>query len=87
MRIKLHRRTISSWVWPLAAAIVIFSLLLLLPSLRVHAGAGVACNGNNLIISWSGLNTPVSVDVNGTTVITNGHQWGGFRIACGQRPR
>jgi hypothetical protein len=76
-----HLRSISRWAWAAAALLLTLVLVIVAPSLRVHAGSWNAeCDGNNLKITWIGLNTPVSIEVNGSPVFSGGGASGSFAL-------
>lgn len=61
----LRLRTLLAIVFCLAAFTV-----LLIPTVGVSAASAVTCEGNNLRITWSGLNIPVTI-LDGANVIVN----------------
>lgn len=69
---RLHRQRAFRYVCVAVGILLCLSFLLLLPSIRVTADAGVACEGNNLRVNWIGLNPPVTVIVNGSVVVAAG---------------
>src|SRR5438477_9873515 len=77
---KAHRLGISRWAWSIAAIIFVFSLIIVVPSLGATKSVSAACDEKNLKITWSGLNTPVSINVNGSEVFTNGGPSGSFVV-------
>jgi hypothetical protein len=68
---RVNRQGMFRYVCLAVVILLCLSFISFFPSTRVNADASVTCNGNNLAISWSGLNPPVTVRVNGADAVTD----------------